>query len=116
MNNNLKNDMLTQEYLRKNIKNETQYEIKINLLDIDIKYNGFSINNILDNAFNHHNFISSIQLNFVSKENEETLNNQILNNTNYSVKLGTYSLIFYGNHLVQNQNLLLSSNENNFIV
>jgi hypothetical protein len=60
-------------------------------------------------------YISSVKIQFFSKEFDDETINALLQNSRYNLTFDTYNLIFYGD-FIQNQNLLLSNNLNNFIV
>jgi hypothetical protein len=60
-------------------------------------------------------YISSVKIQFFSKDFDDETINTFLRNTCYNLTFDTYNLIFYGN-FVQNQNILLSNNLENYIV
>jgi len=60
-------------------------------------------------------YISSVKIEVFSKEFDDVTINALLRNTRYYLTFDTYNLIFY-EKFVQNQNLLLSNNLDNYIV
>jgi len=109
---------LTKEFLKQNIKKESWLEFQTPLtkhLTKDI--HGFDILNfdLMEYGLKYSKYISSVKIEFFSKEfNEETIN-ALLRHSRYYLTFDTYNLIFYGN-FIQNQNLLLSNNLDNYIV
>jgi len=113
-----KNVVLTKEFLQQNIAKESWMEFQTHLtkhLTKDI--HGFDILNfdLTEYGLQYSKYISSVKINFVSKDFDEETINIILRNLRYTLTFDTYNLIFYGN-FVQNQNLLLSNNLENYIV
>jgi hypothetical protein len=115
-----KNVPLTKEFLQQNIKKESFIEFQApvsKFLTKDIY--GFDILkiNLLEYGLYYKKYISSVKINFVSKDfdNDNETINVLLKNSCYNLTFDTYNLIFYGN-FVQNQNLLLSNNLENYIV
>jgi hypothetical protein len=113
-----KNVALTKEFLQQNIKKESWLEFETPLtkhLTKDI--HGFDILNfdLMEYGLQYSKYISSVKINFVSKDFDDETINIILRNLRYTLTFDTYNLIFYGN-FVQNQNLLLSNNLENYIV
>jgi hypothetical protein len=113
-----KNVALTKEFLQQNITKESCMEIQspiTKLLKKDIY--GFDILNIdlMEYGLKNSKYISSVKIQFLSKDFDDETINTLLQNTCYNLTFDTYNLIFYGN-FVQNQNLLLSNNLENFIV
>ena len=113
-----KNVALTKEFLQQNIETQSKYEfqsIASNFLTKDIY--GFDILkiNLIDYGLQYKKYISSVKINFVSKDFDDETINVLLRNSSYNLTLDTYNLIFYGD-FIQNQNLLLSNNLENYIV
>jgi hypothetical protein len=113
-----KNVALTKEFLQQNIKKESWLEFETPLtkhLTKDI--HGFDILNfdLMEYGLQYSKYISSVKINFVSKDFDEETINIILRNLRYTLTFDTYNLIFYGN-FIQNENLLLSNNLENYIV
>ena len=109
---------LTKEFLQQNIAKESWLEFQTPLtkhLTKDI--HGFDILNfdLMEYGLQYSKYISSVKIQFFSKEFDEETINIILRNLRYTLTFDTYNLIFYGN-FVQNQNLLLSNNLENYIV
>lgn len=113
---------LTKEFLQQNIKKESWLEFETPLtkhLTKDI--HGFDILNfdLMEYGLKYSKYISSVKLQFFSKEfvndNENGTINALLQNTRYTLTFDTYNLIFYGN-FIQNENILLSNNLENYIV
>ena len=111
---------LTKEFLQQNIKKESWLEFETPLskhLTKDI--HGFDILNfdLMEYGLKYSKYISSVKLQFFSKDfdNENGTINALLQNTRYTLTFDTYNLIFYGN-FVQNENILLSNNLENYIV
>ena len=109
---------LTKEFLQQNIAKESWLEFETPLtkhLTKDI--HGFDILNfdLMEYGLQYSKYISSVKIQFFSKEFDEETINIILRNLRYTLTFDTYNLIFYGN-FVQNQNLLLSNNLENYIV
>ena len=113
-----KNVALTKDFLQQNIETQSKYEfqsIASNFLTKDIY--GFDILkiNLIDYGLQYKKYISSVKIHFVSKDFDDETINVLLRNSSYNLTLDTYNLIFYGD-FIQNQNLLLSNNLENFIV
>ena len=113
-----KNVPLTKEFLQQNIAKESWLEFQTPLakhLTKDI--HGFDILNfdLMEYGLQYSKYISSVKIQFFSKELDDETINIILRNLRYTLTFDTYNLIFYGN-FVQNQNLLLSNNLENYIV
>jgi hypothetical protein len=113
-----KNVALTKDFLQQNIAKESWMEFQTPLtkhLTKDI--HGFDILNfdLMEYGLKYSKYISSVKLNFVSKDFDDETINLILRNLRYTLTFDTYNLIFYG-HLVQRENLLLSNNLENYIV
>ena len=113
-----KNVPLTKEFLHQNIKKESWLEFQTPLakhLTKDI--HGFDILNfdLMEYGLKYSKYISSVKIEFVSKEFDDETINTLLRHLRYTLTFDTYNLIFYGN-FIQNQNLLLSNNLENFIV
>ena len=111
---------LTKEFLQQNIKKESWLEFETPLtkhLTKDI--HGFDILNfdLMEYGLKYSKYISSVKLQFFSKDfdNENGTINALLQNTRYTLTFDTYNLIFYGN-FIQNENILLSNNLENYIV
>jgi len=113
-----KNVPLKKDFLQQNIAKESWMEFQTPLtkhLTKDI--HGFDILNfdLMEYGLQYSKYISSVKINFVSKDFDEETINIILRNLRYTLTFDTYNLIFYGN-FIQNQNLLLSNNLDNYIV
>jgi hypothetical protein len=113
-----KNVALTKEFLQQNIAKESWMEFQTPLtkhLTKDI--HGFDILNfnLMEYGLKYSKYISSVKIQFFSKEFDDETINTLLRLTRYTLTFDTYYLIFYGN-FVQNQNLLLSNNLENYIV
>jgi len=113
-----KNVLLTKEFLQQNIAKESWMEFQTPLtkhLTKDI--HGFDILNfdLMEYGLKYSKYISSVKIEFFSKEFEDGVINALLQNARYTLTFDTYNLIFYGN-FIQNQNLLLSNNLENYIV
>lgn len=109
---------LTKEFLKQNIEKESWLEFQTPLTKHLIKdIHGFDILNfdLMEYGLKYSKYISSVKINFVSKDFDDETINIILRNLRYYLTFDTYNLIFYGN-FVQNQNLLLSNNLDNYIV
>jgi hypothetical protein len=109
---------LTKEFLKQNIKKESWLEFQTPLtkhLTKDI--HGFDILNfdLMEYGLKYSKYISSVKIEFFSKEFDEETIKSLLRNSRYYLTFDTYNLIFYGN-FIQNQNLLLSNNLDNYIV
>jgi hypothetical protein len=109
---------LTKEFLKQNIKKESWLEFQTPLtkhLTKDI--HGFDILNfdLMEYGLKYSKYISSVKIEFFSKEFDEETIKSLLRHSRYYLTFDTYNLIFYGN-FVQNQNLLLSNNLDNYIV
>jgi hypothetical protein len=101
-----KNVALTKEFLQQNIKKESWLEFETPLtkhLTKDI--HGFDILNfdLMEYGLQYSKYISSVKINFVSKDFDEETINIILRNARYTLTFDTYNLIFYGN-FIQNEN------------
>ena len=113
-----KNVVLTKEFLQQNIAKESWMEFQTHLtkhLTKDI--HGFDILNfdLTEYGLKYSKYISSVKIEFFSKEFDDVTINALLRNTRYYLIFDTYNLIFY-EKFVQNQNLLLSNNLDNYIV
>jgi hypothetical protein len=109
---------LTKEFLKQNIKKESWLEFQTPLtkhLTKDI--HGFDILNfdLMEYGLKYSKYISSVKIEFFSKEFDEETIKSLLRHSRYYLTFDTYNLIFYGN-FIQNQNLLLSNNLDNYIV
>jgi len=113
-----KNVSLTKEFLQQNIETQSNYEFHSTaskFLTKDIY--GFDILkiNLIDYGLQYKKYISSVKINFVSRDFDDDTINVLLRNSSYNLTLDTYNLLFYGD-FIQNQNLLLSNNLENYIV
>ena len=113
-----KNVVLTKEFLQQNIAKESWMEFQTPLtkhLTKDI--HGFDILNfdLMEYGLKYSKYISSVKIEVFSKEFDDVTINALLQNTRYYLIFDTYNLIFY-EKFVQNQNLLLSNNLDNYIV
>ena len=113
-----KNVALTKEFLQQNIAKESWMEFQTPLtkhLTKDI--HGFDILNfdLMEYGLKYSKYISSVKIEVFSKEFDDVTINALLRNTRYYLIFDTYNLIFY-EKFVQNQNLLLSNNLDNYIV
>ena len=113
-----KNVALTKEFLQQNIAKESWMEFQTPLtkhLTKDI--HGFDILNfdLTEYGLKYSKYISSVKIEVFSKEFDDVTINALLQNTRYYLIFDTYNLIFY-EKFVQNQNLLLSNNLDNYIV
>ena len=113
-----KNVALTKEFLQQNIMKESFMEFHTSvskLLTKDIY--GFDILkiNLVDYGLKYSKYISSVKINFISKDFDNETINTLLRNSSYNLTFDIYNLIFYGD-FIQNQNLLLSNNLENYIV
>jgi hypothetical protein len=109
---------LTKEFLQQNIKKESWLEFQTPLIKHLTKdIHGFDILNfdLMEYGLQYSKYISSVKLEFFSKDFDEETINALLRNARYTLTFDIYNLIFYGD-LVQNQNLLLSNNLENYIV
>jgi hypothetical protein len=109
---------LTKEFLQQNIAKESWMEFQTPLtkhLTKDI--HGFDILNfdLMEYGLKYSKYISSVKIEVFSKEFDDVTINALLRNTRYYLTFDTYNLIFY-EKFVQNQNLLLSNNLDNYIV
>jgi hypothetical protein len=112
------NVALTKDFLQQNIAKESWMEFQLpttELLTKDI--HGCDILNVdlAEYGLKYSKYISSVKLQFVSKDFDNETINALLLNTRYYLTFDTYNLIFY-EKFVQNQNLLLSNNLDNYIV
>jgi len=113
-----KNIDLTKEFLQQNIKKESWIEFQSPLAKFLTKdIYGFDILriNLLEYGLKGSKYISSVKIQFVSKDFDDETINVLLRNAKYNLTFDTYDLIFYGD-FVQNQNLLLSNNLENYII
>jgi len=113
-----KNVLLTKEFLQQNIAKESWLEFQTPLakhLTKDI--HGFDILNfdLMEYGLKYSKYISSVKLQFVSKEFDDETTVALLRHSRYTLTFDTYNLIFYGD-FIQNENLLLSNNLENYIV
>jgi hypothetical protein len=113
-----KNVLLTKEFLQQNIAKESWLEFQTPLakhLTKDI--HGFDILNfdLMEYGLKYSKYISSVKLQFVSKEFDDETIVALLRHSRYTLTFDTYNLIFYGD-FIQNENILLSNNLENYIV
>jgi len=111
---------LTKEFLQQNIASQNDFEFRLpasQFLSPDIY--GFPVLkiNLLDYCLKNNKYISSVKVNIVSKNSDidNQIIDKILQNACYNLTFDIYNLIFYGD-FVQNENLLLSNNPENYIV
>ena len=113
-----KNVDLTKEFLQQNIAKESWIEFQSHLTKFLTKdIYGFDILriNLLEYGLKGTKYINSVKIQFVSKDFDDETINVLLRNAKYNLTFDTYDLIFYGD-FVQNQNLLLSNNLENYII